>query len=140
MRSIFAQPGPEEVEAQLIRVIEQLERAFPEAAACLEEAAPDILAFAAFPKAVWRQIWSNNPLERLNREIRRRTDVVGIFPDRPAIVRLVGAVLLEQNDEWMISRRYMSLGVLNQAQTVCQPRDAVEVEEVEPVLVGQLAA
>ena len=88
VRTIFAQPSPQEVAAQLERVVEQLEGRFPEVAALLEGAAPDITAFAAFPIAHWRQIWSNNPQERLNREIRRRSDVVGIFPDRDAIVRL----------------------------------------------------
>jgi transposase-like protein len=91
VRSIFVQPSAEEVWAQHGRVVEQLEARFPEAAEMLAEAAEDILAFTAFPKSMWRQIWSNNPQERLNREIRRRTDVVGIFPDRAAIIRLVGA-------------------------------------------------
>lgn len=108
VRSIFAQPTEEEVAAQLGRVIEQLEKMFPEAAALLEEAGADITAFASCPSEHWRQIWSNNPQERLNREIRRRTDVVGIFPNRAAIVRLVGAVLAEQHDEWQVARRYMS--------------------------------
>jgi len=138
VRSIFAQPDGDEVWAQHARVVEQLARRFPAAAELLADAAPDILAFTACPKAIWRQIWSNNPLERLNREIRRRTNVVGIFSDRPSILRLVGALLLEQNDEWMIARRYMSLGVIQLARAA---RPCTEnLEEVEPVLVRQLTA
>ena len=83
VRSIFAQPDSETVSEQHARVVAQLEDRFPEAAALLEEAGPEILAFTSFPKEHWRQLWSNNSLERLNKEIRRRTDVVGIFPDRP---------------------------------------------------------
>ncbi len=108
VRSIFAQPDADSVREQHVRVVAQLESRFPEAAALLEEAGPEILAFTAFPKEHWRQLWSNNSLERLNKEIRRRTDVVGIFPDRASIVRLVGALLAEQNDEWQVARRYMS--------------------------------
>src|SRR5438874_12065279 len=90
VRTIFAQPDADTVHEQHSRVAAQLEERFPDAAAMLAEASPEILAFTAQPKEHWRQIWSNNPLERLNREIRRRTDVVGIFPDRAATVRLVG--------------------------------------------------
>jgi transposase-like protein len=116
MRSIYAQPSPTEVWAQHARVVEQLEARFPDAASMLVDASHDVLAFTAFPKQVWRQIWSNNPQERLNKEIRRRTDVVGIFPNRAAVIRLVGAVLAEQHDEWQVMRRYMSIELLNKAR------------------------
>jgi transposase-like protein len=108
VRSIFAQPDAESVREQHRRVVEQLQGRFPDAARMLAEA-DELLSFTSFPKEHWRQIWSNNPQERLNREIRRRTDVVGIFPNRDAIVRLVGAVLCEINDDWAVVRRYMTM-------------------------------
>lgn len=100
VRTIFDQPDAASVRAQFARVVEAIEARFPDAATHLDDARDDLLAFAAFPHEIWRQIWSNNPQERLNKEIRRRTDVVGIFPNRAAIIRLVGAVLAEQTDEW----------------------------------------
>ena len=109
VRTIFAQPDAATTWAQFRRVADELHKRFADATALLEDAREDLLAFSAFPKEDWRQLWSNNPQERLNREIRRRSDVVGIFPNRGAIVRLVGAVLGEQHDEWQVSRRYMSL-------------------------------
>ncbi len=115
VRTIFAQPDAATVYEQHGRIVSQLETRFPEAAVLLDEAGPDLLAFTGFPKEHWRQLWSNNSLERLNREIRRRTDVVGIFPDRPSIVRLVGALLAEQNDEWAVARRYMSVESIRKA-------------------------
>jgi transposase-like protein len=112
VRMIFAQPDAELTRAQHARVVEQLEARWPAAAELLRDAEADLLAFASFPKEHWRQIWSNNPQERLNRELKRRTDVVGIFPNRDAIVRLVGAVLAEQHDEWAVVRRYLTVDAL----------------------------
>jgi len=121
VRSMFAQPDAAQVHAQHAHVVEKLDAQFSSASEFLADAGPDLLAFTAFPEKHWRQIWSNNPQERLNREIRRRTDVVGIFPNRAAIIRLVGAVLAEQNDEWAVSRRYMtleSIGEIDKAQAI----------------------
>jgi putative transposase len=112
VRSIFAQPDAAPLCAQHERVVDQLAERFPAAAAHLAEAGPEILAFTVFPKEHWRQIWSTNPQERLNKEIRRRTDVVGTFPDRASVLRLVGAVLAETHDEWADTRRYMTVDAL----------------------------
>jgi transposase-like protein len=116
LRTVFEQPDTTAVRAQMRHVLDALEAKFPKAAAHLDAAQHDLLAFTAFPREIWRQIWSNNPQERLNKEIRRRTDVVGIFPDRTALIRLVGAVLAEQNDEWTEARRYMGIELLTKAR------------------------
>ena len=130
VRTIFDQPDADAVTAQFDRVVDALATKFPDAAAHLEAARDELLAFIGYPHEIWRQIWSNNPQERLNKEIRRRTDVVGIFPGRESLIRLVGAVLAEQSDEWIEGRRYMSLDVLaksririisNQTDTATQP-------------------
>jgi putative transposase len=134
VRSVFAQPDAASTWAQQARVVEQLGERFPAAAELLADAAADLLAFTAFPKEHWRQVWSNNPQERLNREIRRRTDVVGIFPNRAAVIRLVGAVLAEQHDEWAVGRRYMS------AESLAKTGITVIDGDSEPEEVEQLAA
>jgi transposase-like protein len=121
LRTVFDQPDSDQVAAQFARVVEALQAKLPAAAEHLAAAEGDLLAFTAFPREVWRQVWSNNPQERLNREIRRRTDVVGIFPDRDAIIRLVGAVLMEQTDEWAEQRRYMGLEMLAKARRSTLP-------------------
>jgi putative transposase len=131
VRTIFAQPDAATVREQHHRIVAQLEQRFPEAAALLDDAGTDLLAFTSFPKEHWRQLWSNNSLERLNKEIRRRTDVVGIFPDRPSIVRLVGAVLAEQNDEWAVARRYMSADSIAKAlaDQLAEPEEVIAIAE-----------
>ena len=131
IRSIFEQPDADQVLAQHARVVDQLTERFGDAANMLTDAAGDILAFATFPKEHWRQIWSNNPQERLNKEIRRRTDVVGIFPNRAAVIRLVGAVLAEQNDEWAVARRYMGVESLTKARLRVMNGTGEEVELAE---------
>lgn len=133
VRSIFDQPDALTTREQHARVTDQLTERFPDAAGLLERVEADILAFTTFPEAHWRQIRSNNPQERLNKEIRRRTDVVGIFPNRAAVIRLVGMVLCEQHDEWAVGRRYMS------AESLAKARLSVidgEAEEVRGELVA----
>jgi transposase-like protein len=108
IRTVFAQPDPVSAREQWRRVADNVRSRHERLATLLDDAEPDVLAYLAFPHEHWRQIWSNNPLERLNREVKRRTDVVGIFPNDGAVIRLVGAILAEQHDEWQIARRYFS--------------------------------
>jgi putative transposase len=130
LHSVYDQPDAASVHAQFDRVLDAVTEKLPRVAAHLDAARADVLAFTGFPKEIWRQIWSNNPSERLNREIRRRTDVVGIFPDRDALIRLVGAVLAEQHDEWAEGRRYLGLDVLARARITAVPDTATNPAEV----------
>jgi len=132
LHSVFDQPDAASVGAQYDRIVDALVDKLPRVAEHLEKARADLLAFTAFPKQIWRQIWSNNPQERLNKEIRRRTDVVGIFPDRNSLIRLVGAVLAEQHDEWAESRRYLGLEVLSKSRT--EPTPSTEQEATAAAL------
>ena len=111
VRTIFAQPDAAHVHDQLDVIAGMLGRQFPSSRRMLRDAAEELLAFTSFPPSHWKKVWSTNPLERLNKEIKRRTDVVGVFPNPEALLRLAGAVLVEAHDEWQVSdRRYLSEG------------------------------
>lgn len=128
IRTVFAQPDPESAREQWRRVADGFRPRYPRLAELLDAAEEEVLAYVMFPAEHWRQIWSNNPLERVNREIKRRTDVVGIFPNEAAVVRLVGCVLAEQHDEWQVSRRYFS------AESLAKLRREVAAEPISALL------
>ena len=118
IRTIFAQPDAQHVTSQLDMIATMLGRQFPPVEAMLIDAKNDILAFTDFPLSHWKKVWSTNPLERVNKEIKRRTDVVGVFPDTQALLRLAGAVLVEIHDEWAVTdRRYLSEGSMKTITT-----------------------
>lgn len=128
VRTIFAQPDPASTRCQLRAVADTLRASHPQVADLLEEAEADVCAYASFPRQHWTKIWSTNPLERLHREIKRRCDVVGIFPDDNSVIRLVGAVLAEQHDEWQVTdRRYLSEGSMALIDQADQTENTKEV-------------
>ena len=123
-RTIFAQPDPEAMSSTWDQVRDQLAARLPKIGPLMDTAKTEVLAFNAFPRAHWRKIWSTNPLERLNKEIKRRARVVWIFPNEASIMRLIGAVLFEQNDEWQTASRYMMVEAFAQ----------IDKEEIDPIL------
>jgi putative transposase len=131
VRTIFAQPDPASTRTQLRLVADMLRDRHPAVSDLLLDAEADVTAYAAFPYPHWKKIWSTNPLERLMREINRRADVVGIFPDDASIVRLVGAVLSEQHDEWQVTdRRYLSEESMALIWTINQDHTDKEVNQL----------
>jgi putative transposase len=116
IRTVFAQPDAGSAREQWLRVSEGFRARFARLSELMEEAEEDVLSYAAFPQEHWQKIWSNNPLERVNKEVKRRTNVVGIFPNEAAVVRLVGSVLCEQHDEWQVAKRYFSAGSMAKLQ------------------------
>ena len=114
-RTIFAQPDPDTVAATWDTVRDQLAAAFPKIGPLMDDAKTEVLAFTVYPRTHWPKVWSTNPLERVNKEIKRRARVVGIFPNEAAVTRLVGAILADMHDEWQVSdRRYLSEGSMAQ--------------------------
>jgi transposase-like protein len=133
IRTVFAQPDAEHVRSQLDVIAAMLGRQFPAVETMLRDAAEELLAFTAFPVAHWKKVWSTNPLERLNKEVKRRTDVVGVFPNPAALLRLAGAVLVEAHDEWQVSdRRYLSEG----SMALLQPATNTAEEVAQPALIA----
>ncbi|MBS9376264.1 IS256 family transposase [Rhodococcus sp. B50] len=130
VKTIFAHTDPVEVAAQWDQVTDTFSGSFPKVAALMEAAKHDVLAFTAFPKAHWQKIWSNNPIERLNKEIKRRADVVEIFPNPVAFLRLATAVVIEQHDEWQVTRRYVSDVSMDELRAVI----AAKQHATEPVV------
>jgi transposase-like protein len=130
IRTVFAQPDALGAQQQWRKVADGFRGRFPKLAELMDEAEEDVLAYAAFPQEHWQKIWSNNPLERLNKEVKRRTNVVGIFPSEAAVIRLVGSILSEQHEEWQVAKRYFSAGSLAKLER------SEEVKEQPELLAG----
>jgi putative transposase len=128
IRTVFAEPDAESSQAQWREVADRFRDRFPRLAALMDDAETDVLAYLTVPRAHWRQVWSTNPLERLNKEVKRRSNVVGIFPNPAAVVRLIGMVMAEQHDEWQVSRRYVSADSL--APLLTEPGSAVPLPQL----------
>lgn len=127
IRTIFAQPDQAAAKAQLEEVAKTMDRRWSGAAAVLREGADDVLTYMSFPPEHWTRLYSANPLERLNREVKRRTDVVGVFPDTEAVIRLAGSVLIELDDEWQLERRYFSAESMSK---LYRPAETATLEEM----------
>ena len=123
IRTVFFQPDPQSARETWRKVADGFRGRWPRLAQLLDDAEDEVLTYLSFPPEHWRQIWSNNPQERLNKEVKRRTDVVGIFPNEAAIVRLVGSVLAEQHEEWQVARRYLSAESLAKLLTPTETPD-----------------
>jgi len=137
IRTIFAQPDTQHINERFTEVVTMLGRSHPEVAVMLDDAQRDLLAFAAFPQGYWCQIWSTNPLERVNNEIKRSTDVVGVFPNPAALLRLAGSVLIEQHDEWEAGdRRYYSSASMLELASMNTATEPIE----EVTLIPELTA
>jgi len=134
LRELFQAEGGEQARERLGQVIERLEPSVAKVCRLLEDAEEDLLAFYAFPEAHWPKLRSTNPLERVNREIGRRSDVVGIFPNDASVIRLAGALLIEQNDEWLVCRRYLSVESMNLLDAVKDGNDLSQQEKPEEVV------
>ena len=138
LREVFNAEDREQARQRVTHVIERLESLAPKVCELLEAAEEDLIAFSAFPAEHWTKLRSTNPLERVNKEIGRRTDVVGIFPNDQAVIRLAGALLCEQNDEWLVQRRYLS--VESMTMTLAEPGHDTEPAHATEEVVGHLTA
>ncbi|GAB08557.1 putative transposase, partial [Gordonia araii NBRC 100433] len=141
VRTIFAHTDPADLAAQWDQVADSLAESFPKVTGMMNEARTDVLAFTAFPQTHWQKIWSNNPIERLNKEIKRRADVVEIFPNPPAFLRLATAVVIEAHDEWQVTRRYLSeVSMAELRRTIAAKQHAIATAATEASPNGQAIA